>query len=682
MLRKIILVGTVLFGMAAAAGPLQVSAGGDPLASPTPQPTQRITAPVISGVNPEVYLSEGEQGDITPSDIPEPLALGFSDPVPAPVYKELEPLRLAVPFQAQEGDVDCGPASLAMALTYLNQREGGPPLSTQELGSWLRQRGLMYDWGTGVEELAFAARDFGYPGSTALHDWTLEELMSEVNSGRPVLVPLGRGPDGAGHFLTITGVSPDGKVIFGLDPLKGAVEYSAEEFRSLWEMQGNSALILHKEAPSPLADLSLPLLGLVSAVSALALAGGLGSDKQGSNLLAGLRKELADPHRQGIGGGVQADSPAGVSSLPPGESGGQPPPGFKQAQLEVPVYETRPVQVGLRGVKVQVPVYETRKVLAGLRKDVQQIPVYGLKKVITGTRWVEKRIPVTRYRNKQVWTWKKITKRVPVTRRIHGKSIVIGYKNQTSWKRVQVTKKVPYQTSKTLLVKEPVYGYQKVQTGTRTITRWVPRYQEKQVQVGTKTVYQTVPVYEQRRVQVGTRTVTRLVPIEEGNSGPPKPGGDPGDDGTERDPASDLRLLDKLIVDHDQASPPTGFSPAVWESLSELDQTRLRQDGSPVVGGMDQSGELRLLSKLNLNPDGSDKNEDSSLSPELLQEFGQLTQKGLVPTDLDQLLNEAGREYELTEKIYLKGGPGATSYGEKAEDGWSQHSYGGNSLPF
>jgi len=67
---KIYLAGLVLIGMAAAAGPQRVSANGDPLASPTLQPTPRATAPGISGENPDVHRSEGEQGEITPSDIP------------------------------------------------------------------------------------------------------------------------------------------------------------------------------------------------------------------------------------------------------------------------------------------------------------------------------------------------------------------------------------------------------------------------------------------------------------------------------------------------------------------------------------------------------------------------------------------------------------------------------------
>ena len=35
---------------------------------------------------------------------------------------------------------------------------------------------MMYDFGTGVEELAFAAESFGYRGSYAFHDASLADL--------------------------------------------------------------------------------------------------------------------------------------------------------------------------------------------------------------------------------------------------------------------------------------------------------------------------------------------------------------------------------------------------------------------------------------------------------------------------------------------------------------------------
>ncbi len=105
--RKWVLIGILIIGMAAAAGSLQVSAGGDPLASLTPRLTQRITAPVISGVIPEVVLSEGDQGDSTPSDV----LLSESLPLPVlaalPLHVVLLLLNLAVALENKGANMIC-----------------------------------------------------------------------------------------------------------------------------------------------------------------------------------------------------------------------------------------------------------------------------------------------------------------------------------------------------------------------------------------------------------------------------------------------------------------------------------------------------------------------------------------------------------------------------------------------
>ena len=68
-MKKCFWLGVVFFLVIAAVFDAQVVlAGVDPLASPTPQPTKRIAAPVIIGINPVVQLSEGNQGDTHPSD--------------------------------------------------------------------------------------------------------------------------------------------------------------------------------------------------------------------------------------------------------------------------------------------------------------------------------------------------------------------------------------------------------------------------------------------------------------------------------------------------------------------------------------------------------------------------------------------------------------------------------------
>lgn len=160
------------------------------------------------------------------------------------------------------------------------------------------------------------------------------------------------------------------------------------------------------------------------------------------------------------------------------------------------------VQVGLRGLKRVVPVYETRRVRAGFKKVLRQVPVYKHVKVPCGSRLVQEKVLLTRYRTQQVWVWKKVLQRVPLTRRIGAKRITVGYREQRRWKRVQVQRRVPYRTSKIILTKEPLYRTKKVQSGTRTVTRWVPRYQEKKVLVGYKTVPQTIPIFVRRGGQL------------------------------------------------------------------------------------------------------------------------------------------------------------------------------------
>ena len=85
---------------------------------------------------------------------------------PPPSFSALEvPLRYQQP-----GDVSCGVQALGMALDGL---DGAAPTSSALLG-FLQGNGMMYDFGTGVEELAYAAQSFGYRGSYAFHGASLD----------------------------------------------------------------------------------------------------------------------------------------------------------------------------------------------------------------------------------------------------------------------------------------------------------------------------------------------------------------------------------------------------------------------------------------------------------------------------------------------------------------------------
>jgi len=192
--------------------------------------------------------------------------------VPAPMGAAFETLSVPVRYQ-DPGDVSCGVQALGMALDAL---PGAAPTSGALLGL-LQDNGMMYDFGTGVEELAYAAQSFGYKGSFAFHGASLDQLRAELAGGNPVVVGLGTETT-AGHFVTVTGISPDGEshgdasrwVAYN-DPTLGEQVLSAAEFTRLWGMQGNSGVAVATEPPAEVADPGVLSLWVAFAAGLMAL---------------------------------------------------------------------------------------------------------------------------------------------------------------------------------------------------------------------------------------------------------------------------------------------------------------------------------------------------------------------------------------------------------------------------
>ena len=257
--NKYILAVLVLL-MGAVTVPSLVHAEGDLLASPTPQPPERITAPEISGLNPDVVMSEGNQGETHPSGILSPLEIQLPFPVAPPTYIQLEPQKiqipgsavqsLAVPLRFQDPDQPtCGLQALGMVMDFMELGSGAEAPTYQQLLSFISRQELYYEWGTGVEELAYSAREFGYPGSFAFHGWTLQQLRDSIQRGFPVVVSLGvDGPEKPGHFVTVTGISDDSRWVTYNDPLVGKKTVPINEFLDQWERQGMAGLIVEKES--------------------------------------------------------------------------------------------------------------------------------------------------------------------------------------------------------------------------------------------------------------------------------------------------------------------------------------------------------------------------------------------------------------------------------------------------
>jgi len=248
-------------------------------ASCLPLPPSSVEVSTHAGSSSATLTDLGPPGVLMPLEAVIPMPLHAVEVVPlagdssAPVFSSL-----AVPMRYQDpGDVSCGIQALGMALDGLG---GGAPESSAMLG-FLQSKGMMYDFGTGVEELAYAAQSFGYRGSYSFHDGTLADLQTQLDAGHPVTVALGTNGEGAaGHFVTVTGISPDGQWVSYNDPTLGKQTISAEEFQRLWGLQGNSAVVVAKEPPANAPD-PAPWVAMAAASMALVSASGLGLQRKG-----------------------------------------------------------------------------------------------------------------------------------------------------------------------------------------------------------------------------------------------------------------------------------------------------------------------------------------------------------------------------------------------------------------
>ena len=271
MSRRYLVLSGCLVLLGVLVDPPSVRAGGDPLASPTPPAPGRVASPEITGLCPAVSLSEGIQGETHPSDI----FSGLDISVPGPKTIEVESSKmssvpemevsLAVPLRRQApGSVHCGPAALGMAMDYMNLKMGGRNPSTPEIVAFLEERGMIYGWGTGVEELVYAARAYGYPGSRSFNNWTLEDLAEQLKMGNPVVVPLGEKPGEPGHFITIIGISRERSQVACNDPITGKRYLPVAEFLINWEYQGRTGMVVHTNSLATKGYWNLLCLGLLS----------------------------------------------------------------------------------------------------------------------------------------------------------------------------------------------------------------------------------------------------------------------------------------------------------------------------------------------------------------------------------------------------------------------------------
>ena len=514
--------------------PHAASAEGEP----TPEPVQ---PPWITGQNTEVTTGSEPAIASEPAgvvvDSPELVGLAPQDEVA--LSGKL--VQLAVPQRTQDpDDPTCGAAALGMALEFLSFTEGGESPGTETLIKDLDSSGLLYDTGTGVEELAYIARAYGYRGASPFHGWTLEELAGELAAGRPAVVSLGlNGEDQPGHFVTVTGMAADGSWVTYNDPVLGEQTLSGEEFLAAWGSQGYSGLTVQKGALAAASDLLLPWLGLLGAVSTLA--GVAKQHPQGNHLkqlLSVIQTALGRPSRQGLGGKLE------------------------------PIYEWKQVQDGTKLVtdtSKKILKYGTRWVQRGWKRVTdtsQKIIEYGTRWVQRGwktvkdctrkiyqygTRWVQQGWKKVTSWARGLWGWFKKTKWVPK---------MVKEKFITGWKFA--TKKVPNMVREKYVMGwhyatkvVPNMVCERYVQGWHYATKVVPNYVWKKVQVGWKEVEpvlnKNTPTPQPAPTPVVNPTPTPPLPSQDPASNPVLPADQETNDPTLRQKISDPLWWQSLI---------------------------------------------------------------------------------------------------------------------------------------
>ena len=440
---------------------------GDPRCILEPPVSREIRTASTHG---DASAAAAESGAITPLDFAVPMPLPRRVEAPSvSAQSEFESTdsipdftTLSIPMRYQTaGDVSCGVQALGMALDGFNS---SAPTSNSILG-FLQDQGMMYDFGTGVEELAHAAQNFGYAGSLPFHGWSLDQLMATLAEGNPVVVALGANGEGEpGHFVTVTGVSPDGRWVTYNDPTLGKQVIPVEEFERLWALQGSSGVSVAEAVPADAPVNFAPLVALAAGLMALV-----------STTPIALQ-------RKGIGGRLDPGGASGGSSVPSNPA----PAGYKWKKKTVTKYGWKDVQIT---EKVEVPNIVRTWAIVRVNRWIEKVPIYKTVKVDRG-HWAYRN--VTKYRTDRYRTTERYRVKKSYWYRRGGR-LYRGTRYEWHTRSVWKTRRVPYTTRERY---------------------WVPKIVEEKRLIGYNEIEHRDPVYGWRNEKHGTKMVevTKIIP--------------------------------------------------------------------------------------------------------------------------------------------------------------------------
>jgi predicted double-glycine peptidase len=138
-----------------------------------------------------------------------------------------------VPLVRQKAEHDCGPAALAMLVTRMRPELASDPFFTHAANAQVS-----------VGDLRDHARQLGFQAFVV--EGTVEDLVHELKSGRPVIAGIGK-PTVQGrvfHYEVVIGFHAESRRVLMLDPAEGWLQNTFAGFIEEWQATGRVLLIV------------------------------------------------------------------------------------------------------------------------------------------------------------------------------------------------------------------------------------------------------------------------------------------------------------------------------------------------------------------------------------------------------------------------------------------------------
>jgi ABC-type bacteriocin/lantibiotic exporter with double-glycine peptidase domain len=151
---------------------------------------------------------------------------------------------LDVPFVKQEKE-GCGAASIAMVMQYWLQQRGKSALEAETaVNAPEIQRALYSKAGHGIyaSDLEQYFQQRGFRTFAFRGEWT--DLKQHLEKGRPLIVALKPAAGGALHYVVVTGLDWDGKLVIVNDPAqRKLLKQDQASFEREWSAAGRWTLL-------------------------------------------------------------------------------------------------------------------------------------------------------------------------------------------------------------------------------------------------------------------------------------------------------------------------------------------------------------------------------------------------------------------------------------------------------